>query len=455
MGHSRKRKGRDGRARYTAYYLDVLGQRLSAGSFGTRREADLAWQRAEAKIAEGLSGDLRRGRQLLRAYVEDEWLPNHIMELRTRQHYTSQLNRRILPVFGDYPLSKIAPAQVRAWVTKLQSEGVGAPTIRYCMTILSAIFTTAVNDQLIFMHPCKGVRMPTVPRKVRRILTPAQFRQVLEQVEDPMCHLLLETAVETGLRWGELTELRPRDLDLQARELTVSRVAIELSGQAATGDDRFVVKPYPKDDEWRRIGLSGHIVQRLAAHVVDCGLDDLVFMAPTPVGQRRRRPDVLPDPETLGRTTPTSSGRTYLHGTINGYSTGACRCRHCKDAYAAYRARRRNNGLDRPRRPKTLTTDGHLPRSWFRLQVWQPALTAAGIQFPVRFHDLRHAHASWLLAAGTDLQVVKERMGHPSITTTEKYLHSLPGADAQAVRMLDAVLRPPSDAIPGFESAAS
>jgi site-specific recombinase XerD len=42
---------------------------------------------------------------------------------------------------------------------------------------------------------------------------------------------------------------------------------------------------------------------------------------------------------------------------------------------------------------------------------------------------MRHAHASWLLAGGADLQMVKERLGHGSISTTEKYLHTLPDAD--------------------------
>ena len=52
-------------------------------------------------------------------------------------------------------------------------------------------------------------------------------------------------------------------------------------------------------------------------------------------------------------------------------------------------------------------------------------------------HDMRDAHASWLLAGGADIQVVKERLGHASISTTEKYLHALPGADQAALKALD------------------
>jgi hypothetical protein len=151
MGQSRKRVGRSGDVRYTAYYEDARGHRRSAGTFTSLKAANKAWQQAEAKVAQGRGGQSHRGRQLFERYVEDVWFPNHVMELTTRQNYTYSLNRHIMPTFAEFRMVDILPADLREWVAKLQVGGVQPPTIRYAMTVLSAIFTTALNDQITFL----------------------------------------------------------------------------------------------------------------------------------------------------------------------------------------------------------------------------------------------------------------------------------------------------------------
>jgi integrase len=440
MGHVITRTGRDGKSRHTAVYHDLQGRRRSAGTFQTRKEANAAWQRAEVKLAEGRVGDPQRGRQKLERYVLDDWLPHHVIEHRTRESYTSLIHRYVLPELGGMAMSQVLPSHVREWVTRLGRLGARPPTIRQCMTVLSAIFTTALNDQVTFLHPCKGVRTPPVARKPRRILTAEQFDLIYDALPTDDIRLLVETDIESGLRWGELTELRPGDVDTASGIVTVSRAVVELTPRFHPEGKRFLVKPYPKDREYRRFRLSPHLVAKLQGHITERGLadDDLLFVGPKPV-TRRRVPLVLPDPATLGLTEPNDRGRKYRHGTLSGYGAGRCRCRCCRDAYAHYRAARRGTGKDRPREPKAVDTDGHIPRNWFRNQVWLPAIEAAKLPFHVRIHDLRHAHASWLLAGGADLQVVKERLGHASIQTTEKYLHTLPEADSTAIAALAAI----------------
>jgi integrase len=259
--------------------------------------------------------------------------------------------------------------------------------------------------------------------------------------------LLVETDIESGLRWGELTELRVKDLDTVNGVLTVSRTVVELTAKDRPDGQRFVVKEYPKDREWRRLGLAPHLVGALAAHIRDrrLGPNDLLFPMPVSAGPRRFVvPEVLPDPTTLGWTEPNEHGRRYRHGTTCAYGPGRCRCRRCKDAVAAYRASRRSAGRDSPRKPRRVDTDPdrHISRGWFRYSVWVKPVAAAGIGFHVTAHGLRHAHASWLLAGGANIQVVKERLGHASITTTEKYLHTLPTADQAALAALDKVRSP-------------
>jgi integrase len=237
-----------------------------------------------------------------------------------------------------------------------------------------------------------------------------------------------------GLRWGELIELRVKDLDVATRMLTVSRKATEVNREFHPEGKRFLITNYLKGKKYRRLKLSDQIVAKLKAHIEARGLgaEDLLF-ARRDEDRPAIRLRVVPDPESLGRTEKNAKGRTYKHGTISAYNAAPCRCEYCRGAYALYRAKRRAGGKDDPRKPRVYDDDPHISRAWFARTVWKPGLTAAKLGITVRVHDLRHAHASWLLHGGADLQVVKERLGHGSIVTTQKYLHTLPEADQTAV----------------------
>lgn len=59
----------------------------------------------------------------------------------------------------------------------------------------------------------------------------------------------------------------------------------------------------------------------------------------------------------------------------------------------------------------------------------------------VRFHDLRHTHASQLLAQGTNVKVVCERLGHSNISITlQVYGHLMPNMQEDAAAMLNDTL---------------
>ena len=59
----------------------------------------------------------------------------------------------------------------------------------------------------------------------------------------------------------------------------------------------------------------------------------------------------------------------------------------------------------------------------------------------IRFHDLRHSHATLLLKAGIHPKIVSERLGHANIgITLDTYSHVLPGVQEGAARRFDEML---------------
>lgn len=81
----------------------------------------------------------------------------------------------------------------------------------------------------------------------------------------------------------------------------------------------------------------------------------------------------------------------------------------------------------------TSTAGTALSRNNFRTKFWVPAVEEAKLEHGVTFHNLRAAHASWLLAGGADIIVVQERLGHRQITTTQQYTGTLPDAGERAL----------------------
>lgn len=73
---------------------------------------------------------------------------------------------------------------------------------------------------------------------------------------------------------------------------------------------------------------------------------------------------------------------------------------------------------------------------WVAPDGWGAAfdrhVAAAGLP-KIRLHDLRHTHATLLLAAGTPPKVVSERLGHTTVAfTLDTYAHAVPGMQAEA-----------------------
>lgn len=82
-----------------------------------------------------------------------------------------------------------------------------------------------------------------------------------------------------------------------------------------------------------------------------------------------------------------------------------------------------------------------LRRTNFRRRVWEPAVEDAMLD-PLRFHDLRHTHAAFLIAQGEHPKTIQSRLGHATISTTlDTYGHLFEGLDKAAAVRLDASMK--------------
>lgn len=84
--------------------------------------------------------------------------------------------------------------------------------------------------------------------------------------------------------------------------------------------------------------------------------------------------------------------------------------------------------------------DGSIISPIYISQLWARKIRKTQLAH-LRFHDLRHAHATHLLANGVHPKVASERLGHSKVgITLDLYSHVIPGTQEDAAAMIDRAL---------------
>lgn len=87
--------------------------------------------------------------------------------------------------------------------------------------------------------------------------------------------------------------------------------------------------------------------------------------------------------------------------------------------------------------------DVHGRECWYpdtATKKWEEVRSMVAGLDGVRLHDLRHAHATLLIAAGVDRKTVAGRLGHAQVSTTDRYTHPVTAADRAAAEIMGRLL---------------
>lgn len=279
------------------------------------------------------------------------------------------------------PVTEVSEADLKQWLidwdrslkTKANYHG-----------LIHGVFAYAVKHGHLVANPAIG----TAPRMSRVKQSRPELRFLTEKELERVVVMaggygdLIQVAVGTGLRFGELGALWVSDVDLERRTIRVNKAWKRNGEDDATDVPGWLAKQLkakhrmrdhhlgvPKTAKSRRtITIAPALVKVLRKRIKGKAADDFVFV---------------------------SNAGYPLHNAD------------------------------------------------FATHVWRKLMTsleAEGIG-RFRFHDLRHTHVAWLVAGGAPLPHIQARLGHESITTTiDTYGHLLPAGDELISGIIDTAL---------------
>jgi integrase len=317
----------------------------------------------------------------------DEWAAGLRLAQSTVASYRKNIRLHVKPHIGSVPLASLTSARLTKLYRELETsgrrngkgeltgEGLSARTVRYIHTIIGAALAAAVDAEppLLIRNPAGKASPPTAQQAEAPEMHPwtaDQLRAFLGwSREKSDLYPAWYVLAYTGMRRGELLALRWRHIDLDAGTISIQRTIGVVRNK---GEGAQIVEKVPKTRRSRRvIDIDPGTVAVLRSWKKERGTLALALA----------RDDAL------------------VFGDQEGQH------RHPERFWRTFKSAQRQCA-------KALG-DGAPPE--------------------ITVHDLRHTHATLLLADREPVKTVSERLGHASITVTlTVYGHVMPGDQRRA-----------------------
>lgn len=159
-----------------------------------------------------------------------KWMKTYKSNLRgnTIKNYLNAYNNHIQPELASIPLKAVRPVHVQNVMNGVSE--MSEDLQRKVLNTMNQIFETAIQNRLIAMNPCNGIKItPHSANERIKVLTPAQQKKILEAVTDPMAKAFVALGLYCGLRREESLGLMWTDI--KGSKLTVNRAVTFLKNQ--------------------------------------------------------------------------------------------------------------------------------------------------------------------------------------------------------------------------------